>query len=83
MGVGELRDSFNLGAPGYSCTLALLDYTRSGGKEWQVLTFRGTGPDDSSFEVVSDPLGAGADLNAAATDTAKKFAASQEGAPGP
>lgn len=83
MGVGELRDAFNAGAPGYSCTLALLDYRRVKNVEWQVLTFRGTGPSDVEFEVVSDQLGPGTDLNATATETGRKFAASQKGTPAP
>lgn len=74
MGVGELRDSFNAAAPaGYACNMALLDYQRVGGREWQILTFRGTDPNGGSFELQSGALGAGTDLNGMAAEVAKRL----------
>lgn len=74
MGSGELRENFNsISHPGFTCTLALLDYDRANGKEWQILRFRGTGADGTPFEMVSQDIGPGADLNRAARETAQRM----------
>ena len=74
MGVGELRDNFNMvSQPDFTCTQALLDYERVNGKEWQILRFSGTGPDGSVFDIVSDGLGPGYDLNKAAREAAQRM----------
>jgi hypothetical protein len=74
MPVGELRDSFNsVSQPDYTCTLALLDYERVNGKEWQILRFSGNGAGGGSFAVTSEDLGPGYDLNQAARETAQRM----------
>lgn len=74
MGVGELREAFNsVSQPAFTCTLALLDYERDGGKEWQILLFRGTSADGKPFEVKSERLKGDIDLNRAAKDVAQKL----------
>lgn len=80
MSVAGLRESFNaVSQPAFTCTLALLDYERETDpvtrklKEWQVLLFRGTSAVGAPFEVKSDRLLGGADLNAAAKEVAQKL----------
>lgn len=74
MGSGELRENFNsISQPAFTCTLALLDYDHANGKEWQILRFRGTGADGAPFEMVSQDIGPGADLNQAARETAQRM----------
>lgn len=82
MGVGELRESFNaVSQPAFTCTMALLDYDRANGKEWQILRFRGTGADGLPFEVVSQDIGPGVDLNQAARETAQRMLDQRKPAP--
>lgn len=82
MGVGELRDNFNaVSQPDFTCTMALLDYERANGKEWQILRFRGTGADGTPFEMVSQDIGPGADLNQAAKETAQRMLDQRKPAP--
>lgn len=82
MGVGELREAFNaVSQPAFTCTLALLDYKRGGGAEWQILLFRGTAADGSAFEIASDGLKANTDLNLAARETAQKLLDQRKPAP--
>lgn len=83
MGIGELREAFNsVSQPAFTCTLALLDYERTENNdpkihrrylEWQILRFRGTGADGTPFDVVSQDIGPGADLNQAARETAQRM----------
>lgn len=72
-GVKGLREAFNAAAPGFKCTLALLDYDRANGKEWQILIFRGTDAGGSAFEIKSMDLGPGADLATACRETAQRL----------
>lgn len=72
MGVGDLRASFNSVGP-KTATMALLDYRRVDNAEWQILTFRGTDENGAAFEVQSELLPPGADLNEAARKTAVVF----------
>lgn len=74
MGAGELRSSFNsVSQPAFTCTMALLDYKRGGGAEWQILLFRGTAADGSPFEIKSEGIRAGVDVNQAAKETAQRL----------
>lgn len=75
MGVGELREAFNaVSQPaGITCTLALLDYERHNAVESQVLLFRGTDAAGAAFEIKSDRLRAGTDVNLAAKETAQRL----------
>lgn len=73
MGVGELREAFNsVSQPVLTCTLALLDYERANGKEWQILLFRGTDADGKPFEIKSQDIGPGVDVNQIARETAQR-----------
>src|SRR5882724_9916374 len=71
MGASDLRSAFNSAAPGYSCTMALMDYHQHSGSEWQRLTFCGTKPDGTAFEVKSDLLPPETHLETAARAVAK------------
>lgn len=74
MGVGELREAFNsVSQTAFTCTLALLDYERDGKAEWQILLFRGTSSDGAPFEIKSERLKGGIDLNIAAKEVAQKL----------
>lgn len=88
MGVGELREAFNsTSQPAFTCTLALLDYERTidpdtkRTKESQILLFRGTAADGSPFEIKSEPLKGGIDLNIAAKAVAQKLLDQRKSAP--
>ena len=82
MGVGELRQAFNdICQPAFTCTLALLDYERDGGKEWQILLFRGTSSDGTPFEIKSERLKGDIDLNIAAKEVAQKLLDQRKPAP--
>lgn len=83
MGSSELRDSFNsVTEPNFIATMALLDYVREHDTEWQVLWFRGTAADGAPFDIKSDPLRAGTDLNMEAKAVAHRLLA-QQGTPVP
>lgn len=74
MGVAELREAFNsVSEPRFTCNLAQQGYTRLGGKEWQILLFRGTTAAGGDFEIVSQPLEAKTDLNVAAKEAAQQL----------
>lgn len=74
MGVGELRTAFNsVSEPAFTATLALLDYERKDTTEFQILLFRGTAADGSAFEIKSDKLRPGTDINQAAKETAQRL----------
>lgn len=80
MGSGELRENFNaVSQPAFTCTMALLDYERTTDpdtkktKESQILLFRGTAADGTPFEIKSDPITGGVDLNLAAKAVAQKL----------
>ena len=74
MGAGELRDSFNsVSQPSATCTIALLDYERAHGIEFQILWFRGITSDGSTFDIKSDPLRPGSNLNDAAKAAAAQL----------
>lgn len=74
MGVAELREAFNtVSEPRATCNLAQQTYTRLGGKEWQVLLFRGTTADGGEFEITSPLLEAKTDLNLAAKEAAQQL----------
>lgn len=76
MGVRELREAFNAaGAPGFVAQKAFLEMTRVENVEMTILKFYGIGPDGTPFEVSSDPLPAGADVNLAAGEVARKMIA--------
>lgn len=82
MSIAGIRESFNaVCQPAFTCTLALLDYDWANGKEWQILRFRGTGADGSPFDVVSQDIGPGADLNQAARETAQRMLDQRKPAP--
>ena len=73
-GAKGLRDAFNaqMGDLG-SCRMALLDYLRQGGTEWQILDFSGTWADGSPFSIKSDRLPPKTDVQAAAAATAQQL----------
>lgn len=74
MGSSDLRDSFNAVAnPAYTATLALLDYGMVHGTEMQILLFRGNAADGTPFEIRSDPIRGGADVNAEAKIVAQRL----------
>lgn len=82
MSTGELRENFNsVSQPAFTCTMALLDYDRANGKEWQILRFRGTAADGTSFEVVSQDIGPGVDLNQTARETAQRLLDQRKASP--
>ncbi len=54
MSAADLRNAFNSGAgDAATCNMALLNYERADGREWQVLTFRGSKASGEAFEVMS------------------------------
>jgi hypothetical protein len=74
MGVAELREAFNsVSEPKATCNLATQAYERAGGKEWQVLVFRGTTQDGGTFEIKSARLEPRTDLNLAAREAAQQL----------
>lgn len=75
MGTSDLRDAFNsVSQPAFTCTLAMLDYVRAHDTESQVLRFCGiAAADGSKFDITSDPLRAGVDVNAAAKVVAQRL----------
>lgn len=82
MGVGELRESFNsVSQPAFVCTLALLDYERAHDSEFQILLFRGTAADGTPFEIKSNRLRGGTDVNNAAKETAQRLLDQRKPAP--
>ena len=73
-GAKGLRDSFNLVlGPAGSCSVALLDYVREDGTEWQLLDFSGTWADGSLFRIQSDMVPPKGDVQAAARATAQRL----------
>ena len=80
MGIRELREAFNaVGQPGFVASRALLHMVHVGPVEMTKLTFYGIGPDGVAFEVTSDPLPAGTDVNVAAGQVARKLIEDHEG----
>lgn len=73
-GVKGIRDAFNLemGDAG-ACRVALLDYIRQGGTEWQILDFSGTWADGSPFSIKSDRIPPKGDVQAVAAATAQQL----------
>lgn len=71
MGIKEVKQAFQEEiAPGYNCTMALLDNVRVGKVESQVLLFRVIDPNGAEFDIKSDPIPGGVSLVQAAKDTA-------------
>jgi hypothetical protein len=76
MSVKGLRDAFNeVMGPAGKCQMALLDYVRQGGTEWQILVFSGTYADGSGFSIKSDRLRPVTDVFQAARETAAQLLA--------
>lgn len=74
MSVSDLREAFNsVASPRYTCDRALLNYDRTEGREWQLLTFSGRGADGNGFEIVSGKVGPSGDLAQAARETAQRL----------
>lgn len=74
MAATDLRDAFNaISEPSFTCVRALLTYEPGDNIQFQRLTFSGTGADGSVFEVRSDRLRPGTDVNLAAADVARKL----------
>lgn len=77
MGVAGLRDAFNaVASPRYTASMAFLSTEHSAGREWSRLLFRGIRGDGAAFEVASDLLPGGADVNQAARQVAQKLISS-------
>lgn len=73
MGIAEIRAAANEALPaGYVCTEALLNYTRAGGVESQVLTILISGGGDQRT-ITSDPIPGQADLLAVARSLARRI----------
>lgn len=73
MGMAEIRGAFvEACPPGYDCHTAVMNYDRSSGKEMQVLTFTGIGP-DGAFAITSEAVPPQGDLHAAARETAARL----------
>ena len=71
MGTKDLREAFNTAADGFfTCSVALLDYERVDGVEWQRLTFSGSAADGSAFSTQSGLIPAKSNVTQAARDTA-------------
>lgn len=74
MGAADLREAFNaVAAPRYTASKALLNYERKDDTDFQRLTFSGHAADGTPFEVKSDLLRPGTDVNQAARDTAQRL----------
>lgn len=74
MGASDLRDAFNsVASPDFTATLALLDYVRAHDTESQILFFRGNAADGTPFEIKSDPIRGGVDINAEAKVVAQRL----------
>lgn len=72
MGASDLRDAFNsISQPAFNCTKATLHMEFAHDVESQILTFSGSAADGAAFEIRSDPVRSGADVNEAAKATAK------------
>lgn len=76
MGARELKISFNeVAAPAATCSLALLEYERAGGTEYQILYFSGTYADGTGFSIKSNRIRPEGDVNAMARATAEQLLA--------
>lgn len=74
MGVAGLREAFNsVAAPAFTASMAFLSTEHSAGREWSRLLFRGIQADGAAFEVASDLLPGGTDVNQAARQVAQKM----------
>lgn len=74
MSVAGLREAFNsVAAPAFTASMAFLSTEHSAGREWSRLLFRGIRGDGAAFEVASDLVPPGADVNLAAKATAQKL----------
>lgn len=74
MGIAGVREAFNeISAPGHVCEMAFLTNERSAGREWSRLKFRGISAAGAAFEVNSDLLPGGTDVNEAARQVAQKL----------
>lgn len=74
MGVAGLREAFNsVAAPAFTASMAFLSTEHADGREWSRLLFRGIRGDGAVFEVASDLLPGGTDVNQAARQVAQKL----------
>lgn len=76
MGTHELKEAFNaIAGTDHPASVVLLWYERDeAGKEWQVISFRGTTPTGEAFEVTTDRHSPNADPVGIARETAQNFA---------
>lgn len=77
-GIKGIRDAFNtvLSSAG-SCKVALLDYVRQGGIEFQILSFSGTWADGTAFSIKSNRVNPKGDVIAMASATAQQLLATK------
>lgn len=75
MSIASIREVFNAAAAPYAATFTLMDTVRANGIEWNVLTFRGIGPDGADFEIKSNRIRPEGSLIEAAQETAERLKA--------
>ena len=74
MGVADLRESFNaVASPAYRCAKAYLSYEIFQDIQWQRLRFVGTSAAGAPFDVQSNRLRAGYNVQQAAAETAQNL----------
>jgi hypothetical protein len=74
MAAADLRDAFNaVSEPRFTCQRALLGYETRDQTQFQRLTFSGTGADGTVFDIRSDLLRPGIDVNLAARVVAQRL----------
>lgn len=74
MGVKELRDAFNqVSEPAANCALALMEYDRHDGVEYQILYFSGNYADGAEFAIKSNRIRPSGDLIVASRETAQRL----------
>lgn len=74
MGSRELKQAFNeITSPTATASVALLEYDRKDGDEWQNLFFSGSYADGVGFAIKSDRIRASADVNEAARETGRRL----------
>lgn len=74
MGTQEIKDAFNAVSPDVPCTQVLVWLERDeAGKEWQLIRFRGTTPDNKAFEATTDRHSPNDDPVLIAREVARNF----------
>ena len=79
MGIKDIKAAFEEALGGaYSCSLATMANVPAHGIEFQVLFFRGMDASGAPYEIKSDPIRPGGDLQQGARDTAQRLLAERK-----